>query len=92
MEKLNETIRSITNLHVELKMPMAKQSVLSICKFIEFLKIMKLTFSEHSSTILSTIQSLAQYQMYQVLNIISTAKVCFVPKRSLSLVFNLTFS
>lgn len=74
MEKLSSTINSVTNLHVQLKCPMTKQSVVSICKLIEFLKIIKLTFTEHASPIAHTAQSLAQYQMYQALFIISPAR------------------
>lgn len=74
MEKLSSTINSVTNLHVQLKCPMTKQSVVSICKLIEFLKIIKLTFTEHASPIAQTAQSLAQYQMYQALFIISPAR------------------
>lgn len=74
MEKLSTSISSITSLHVQLKCPMTKQSVLSICKLIEFLKIIKLTFTEYSSSISQTAQSLAQYQIYQVLFIISPAR------------------
>lgn len=75
MEKLGSTINSVTNLHVHLKCPMTKQSIVSICKLIEFLKIMKLQFTEHSPVILLTAQCVTQYQMYQVLSIISSAKV-----------------
>lgn len=61
-------------MHVQLKCPMTKQIVLSICKLIEFLKIIKSTFTEYSTTILQTAQSLAQYQTYQVLFLISPAR------------------
>lgn len=74
MEKLSTTINSVTSLHVQLKCPMTKQSVLSICKLIEFLKIIKLTFTEYSSSISQTAQSLAQYQIYQALYLISPAR------------------
>lgn len=74
MEKLSSTINAVTSLHVQLKCPMTKQIVLSICKLIEFLKIIKLTFTEHSSSISETAQSLAQYQIYQMLFIISPAR------------------
>lgn len=74
MEKLSSTISAVTSLHVQLKCPMTKQIVLAICKLIEFLKIIKLTFTEHSVSIAQTAQSLAQYQIYQVLFIITPAR------------------
>lgn len=75
METLSSTINSVTNLHVHLKSPMTRQSIVSICKLIEFLKIIKLQFTEYSPTILLTAQCVTQYQMYQVLSIVSSAKV-----------------
>lgn len=74
MEKLSATINSVTSLHVQLKCPMTKQIVLSICKLIEFLKTIKLTFEEYSASISQKALSLAQYQIYQVLFIISPAR------------------
>lgn len=75
LEKLGNTINIVTNLHVHLKCPMTKQSILSLCKLIELAKMMKKTLEDSSTDIFNTTLRLTQYQLYQALLIISNSKV-----------------
>lgn len=70
----------VTNLHVYLKCPMTKQSILSICKLIELLKMVRLTMQEYATEIFNTTLCLSQYQIHQALLIIDNSKVCFKKK------------
>lgn len=54
---------------------MTKQSILSICKLIELLKMVKKTLDDYSADIFNTTLCLTQYQLYQALFTISNAKV-----------------
>lgn len=67
----------VTSLHVYIKCPMTKQNILSICKLIELLKMIKMTMEEHANDIFNTTLCLSQYQLYQALNIISNVKVTY---------------
>lgn len=65
----------VTNLHVFLKCPMTKQSILSICKLIELLKIVRLTMQEFATEIYNITLCLSQYQIHNILIIIANAQV-----------------
>lgn len=75
IEKYNDSINIITNLHVHIKCAMTKQSILSVCKLVELMKITKITMKTFSTEIYNTILCFTQYQLYQVLHIIKNAKV-----------------
>lgn len=75
MEKYNNLIKTITNLHVHIECAMTKQSILSVCKLIELMKFVKITMKTYSTEIFNTTLCLSQYQLYQALYIITNAKV-----------------
>lgn len=65
----------VTNLHVFLKCPMTKQSILSICKLIELLKMVRFTMQEFATEIYNITMCLTQYQIHNILVIIANAQV-----------------
>ncbi|XP_055324262.1 WASH complex subunit 4 isoform X2 [Sitodiplosis mosellana] len=77
IEKFNNLIKTITNLHVHIECAMTKQSILSVCKLIELMKFVKLTMKTYSTEIFNTTLCLSQYQLYQTLHIITNAKKTF---------------
>lgn len=72
--QLSNLIKSITNLHVLLHLKMAKPTLLSICKLIEYLRIAQLTFQNNFVKIGQIIQCVIQYLTYKTLFIIATVK------------------
>lgn len=75
MEKLNNITNTITNLHVHIKCAMTKQVILSVCKLIELVELIKLTMKIYSDEIFNVTTYLSQYQLYQALQIITNVKV-----------------
>lgn len=73
----------VTNLHVFLKCPMTKQSILSICKLIELLKMVRLTMQEFATEIYNITLCLSQYQIHDILVIIANAQVSRIVKFTL---------
>lgn len=75
LDKLNSSVNMVTNLHVFLKCPMTKQSILSICKLIELLKMVRLTMQEFATEIYNITMCLTQYQIHNILVMIANAQV-----------------
>lgn len=75
METFNNTINTVTNLHVYIKCPMTKQCILSVAKLIELVKLLKFELKKYSNEMFNTILCLCQHQIYQALLIILYAKV-----------------
>lgn len=75
MERFNYIVNAITNLHVHIKCPITKQSILHVCKLIELIKFIKLTMEKYSTEIYQTTLCLSQHQLYQALHIISNVRV-----------------
>lgn len=75
MEKYKNVINTITNFHVHIKCAMTKQIILSVCKLMELIKLVKITLKTYSTEIFNTTLYLSQYQLYQALHVITLAKV-----------------
>lgn len=88
MEKLCNTINTVLNLHVHIKQPMTKQSIVCVCKLIEQMKLIKLTIKGYSTEIYNTTLCLSQFQLYQALQLISNVKNNFQSTTNNSLVYN----
>lgn len=71
MELLSSSIDSISRVHAHLKCPMTKVNIFAVCKSIELLKSMKLTFEQHATPIAYASQCLCQYYVHQSVSIIS---------------------
>lgn len=74
MGQLSFIIKSVTNLHINQKIAMQKICLSSICKLIEFLKIMKIIFSENFEYFVDTIHCIAQHMQHQALFVIDSTK------------------
>lgn len=74
--QISYIIKSVTNLHILLKVTMHKKCLLSICKLIEFLKLISLVFKRNVNFIVDTNACITQYLQYQLLLIIASNKVC----------------
>lgn len=72
---LSYLIKGIINAHENLQMPMSKSTLLDICKLLEMLKMIQLTFNEHSANIAKVTHCVLQYFQYKVLQLINTCKV-----------------
>lgn len=85
-EKFSTAVNAITNLHVHMKHPITKQSILHVCKLTELLKLIKLTMEKYATEINHTTLSLSQHQIYQALLIISNVKVNELSSNSIALI------
>lgn len=54
---------------------MTKQNILSICKLIELLQMIKHTMDDLAHKVFYTTQCMSQYQLYQAMLIVANAKV-----------------
>lgn len=75
MTKLSNKINAVMNLHIHIKQPMSKQSIICVCKLIELMKLVKLTIKRYTTEIFNTTLCLSQLQLYQALQLISNVKV-----------------
>ncbi|XP_037817171.1 WASH complex subunit 4 [Lucilia sericata] len=71
---LSYLIKGIVNSHENLQIPMTKQTLLSICKLLEMLKMIQLSFNEHATNIAKVIHCILQYFQYKVLQLINACK------------------
>lgn len=83
MEKLNSAVTMITNLHASMNCPMTKQNILTVCKLIELLKMIRLTMENVAHEIFNATLCLSQYQLYQALTIIASVKVIYPSDNSI---------
>lgn len=68
-------METVLNLHTALGRPMGKACALSVCSLVESLKAIEHTYHRHSSLLADSLPHVIQYLTYQVLSIISNAKV-----------------
>lgn len=72
--QLSHIIKSVTNLHAALGVKMQKACLLSICKLVEFLCLVTISFQRHMPLVVEMIQCVAQYLQYQALFVVATTK------------------
>uniref|UniRef100_A0A1A9WID3 WASH complex subunit 4 n=1 Tax=Glossina brevipalpis TaxID=37001 RepID=A0A1A9WID3_9MUSC len=72
--QLSFLIKGVVNCHEGLQIPMTKSSLLTICKFIELLKMIQLCLRNHTANIAKIINSLLQYFQYKLLHLLSNCK------------------
>ncbi|KAM7347457.1 strumpellin and WASH-interacting protein [Cochliomyia hominivorax] len=71
---LSYLIKGIVNAHENLQVPMTKPTLLSICKLLEMLKMIQLSFNQHSTNIAKVIHCVLQYFQFKVLQLINACK------------------
>ncbi|XP_055844136.1 WASH complex subunit 4 [Episyrphus balteatus] len=72
--QLSYIIKAVINMHVLQQTAMTKNTLLSVCKFIEMLKMIQLVFQSDVESIAKTISCIVQYLQYKALQIILFAK------------------
>lgn len=73
--QLSYLIKSITNLHNLLHLEINNSCIVSLCKLIEYLKIIQENFQINMEYILKIMQCNIQYLQYKGLMMITSAKV-----------------
>lgn len=72
--QLSYIIKAVINMHVLQQTPMTKNTLLSVCKFIEMLKMIQLVFQSDVENIAKTVSCIVQYLQYKALQIVLFAK------------------
>ena len=72
---LSHLLRTLMNLHVDLRRPMTRTSVLALCHLAEVLKAVEHTFHRRSMLVAESINHIVQHLSFIVLAAIGTAKV-----------------
>uniref|UniRef100_A0A1I8PPY3 WASH complex subunit 4 n=1 Tax=Stomoxys calcitrans TaxID=35570 RepID=A0A1I8PPY3_STOCA len=71
---LSYLVKGIVSSHENLQIAMSKQTLMAICKLLEMLKMIQMSFNDHASNISRIIHCISQYFQYKVLHLLNTCK------------------
>ncbi|XP_075157033.1 strumpellin and WASH-interacting protein isoform X2 [Haematobia irritans] len=71
---LSFLVKGIVNSHENLQIAMRKETLMAICKLLEILKMIQLSFYDHASNISKIMHCISQYFQYKVLHLLNTSK------------------
>ncbi|XP_052780074.1 WASH complex subunit 4-like isoform X2 [Mya arenaria] len=73
-QQIQHLVRTVMNLHVALQKPMTKTAVLALCKMVELLKAIEMTFHRKTLLITDCVHKIMQRISFMIINAIGTAK------------------
>ncbi|XP_073827838.1 strumpellin and WASH-interacting protein [Musca autumnalis] len=71
---LSYMIKGIVSCHENLQKPMTKQTLMVVCKLLEMLKMLQLTFNNNATNISKIIHCISQYFQYKLLHLLNACK------------------
>ncbi|CAH1784090.1 unnamed protein product, partial [Owenia fusiformis] len=71
---ISHNVRTTMNMHFSMQKPMTKSSVLALCKLIELLKAIEMTFHRRSMLVAESVNHILQHLSFIALTIIQAAK------------------
>lgn len=80
--EISKQLKTLMNLHAALGKPMTKTVVLSLCKMVELLKSIEITYNHYYFSIAESVNHVLQYLIYQVLITVSGAKNRIISDKS----------
>ncbi|XP_052261533.1 WASH complex subunit 4-like isoform X2 [Dreissena polymorpha] len=83
-QQIQHLVRSVMNLHVSLQKPMTKTAVLALCKMVELLKAVELTFHRKTLLISDYVHKILQRISFEIINAIQNAKKRIVTDKKYS--------
>lgn len=74
---LQHLLKTVMNLHIDLRKPMTRTSVLALCRIAELLKAIEHTFHRRSMLVAESVNHIIQHLSFIALSTVQTAKVLY---------------